>query len=364
MNANRISIIDPVGVKAGLDLYDVSLAVALNNKSFNVIVFSNFNESKHSFVRKQFTFFLKQDLFSRFRVILEFYKALQNSKKANSRIVILHLFQSSFSDYLLTGLTKMFGFRICIIVHDVESLLETRNHSWLKKILQIVEIIIVHNTVAFEDLVMPDFLRKISIIPHGNFIDVVENKSREESLQAIGLPAGKKYILFFGMIKKSKGLGDLIEAMKDISGEINLIIAGRTRDVDFQEYEALIRKMDLSGRIHSFIRYISIDERNLLFNIADAVVIPYHRIYQSGVMMMAMSYGVPVIASDLPANKLMINEKNGLLFKVGNSSDLAQKINFLFSDSAMRENMGANGKKYVAENNAWELIANHYAKIL
>jgi glycosyltransferase involved in cell wall biosynthesis len=57
------------------------------------------------------------------------------------------------------------------------------------------------------------------------------------------------------------------------------------------------------------------------------MILPYRRIYNSGVLMMALSYGKTVIASDLPANREIIqNGVNGYLFENGNAHDLAQNI--------------------------------------
>jgi glycosyltransferase involved in cell wall biosynthesis len=57
------------------------------------------------------------------------------------------------------------------------------------------------------------------------------------------------------------------------------------------------------------------------------MILPYRRIYNSGVLMMALSYGKTVIASDLQANReIILNGVNGYLFENGNAHDLAQNI--------------------------------------
>ena len=87
------------------------------------------------------------------------------------------------------------------------------------------------------------------------------------------------------------------------------------------------------------------------------------KIYQSGVMLLAMSYGLPVIASDLPANKLIIEDKKGILFKEGNSLDLASKINEIINDELKRKTISENAKEYVKLNNDWEKIGSQYLKM-
>jgi glycosyltransferase involved in cell wall biosynthesis len=62
-------------------------------------------------------------------------------------------------------------------------------------------------------------------------------------------------------------------------------------------------------------RFITDAERDALLAEADAVILPYRRGYQSGVMIMAMSYGKVVIASDLASHREVIRHGvNGLLF--------------------------------------------------
>ena len=281
-------------------------------------------------------------------------------------MIILHLFHSSLIDYLFIRITKYFRFRICLIIHDVESLIHNQNKSWIRMCAGKVNWIVVHNQVIRDELlgkVNPADVNKIVIIPHGNFIGVVEKMDRIFALNCFNLDQHKKYLLFFGMIKKSKGLEILISAMKDVAPEIHLIVAGRCRDILFERYNSIIRQLNLSDRIHTIIRYISNAERNQLFNLAYAVVLPYQRVYQSGVILMAMSYELPVIASDLQANRLNLEGGNGLLFNVNDSSDLAEKINSLFSDDKKRKSFAESGKKYVSLNHNWEKIAEEYIKI-
>ncbi len=364
MNIPRVAIIDTVGRKAGLDHYDLSLAKALNEKSFFVKIYSNFTHQ--SFSEKCFPF-LPEKRIGIFKLLYDFVAVLRKARSEKIETVILHLFHSAVFDYALIRLTRMFKFRICLIVHDVESLVERPGSGWIKSCIRSSAVAVVHNRATYDDLLFvagEEIGKMVKIIPHGNYIGVVVPVDRSAALKSLSLDTGKKYILFFGMIKKSKGLGDLIHAMSLVDNEIDLIIAGRPRDVSFEEYEKMIRQLGLKKRIHTMIRYISNEERNLLFNAADALIIPYHRIYQSGVLIMGMSYRLPVIASDLSSNNLMLMENTGLLFKVGNSSDLAQKINSLFTDKRRSDSMADRGREFVAVNNSWDRIADEFANIL
>ena len=109
MKTLRIAIIDPVGRKAGMDYYDLSLALALNKQSCRVNVYSNFAASKNeSFVKNHFNFSLKYGLFNSFYLLKKYLSALIKSRSDKTEIVIIHLFHSSFLDYFPIGLLTFF----------------------------------------------------------------------------------------------------------------------------------------------------------------------------------------------------------------------------------------------------------------
>jgi glycosyltransferase involved in cell wall biosynthesis len=359
MNDIRIAIIDPVGKKAGLDSYDLNLANAFNSKGFQTMIVSNFRNDSELVVN-HFDFHFRKGRIHIPRLIYQFIKALRKAKKTKIKFIILHVFHSSVLDYIFIWLTKKMNFKASIILHDAESLIKRKRKSYLKKCIQLSENVFVHNSFVhskLSEMIESKELTKIKIIPHGNYLDLPNEVSKIKVYQHFNLEAEKKYILFFGMIKKSKGLEVLINAMVNVSDNVHLIIAGRTRDVDFNMYVSMIEKLNLSNRIHGFIRYISNEERNMLFSISDICVLPYHQIYQSGVMIMAMSYGVPVIVSDLSPNQTIINNMNGVPFKEGDSKELAIKISSLLSDPEQMKKIALNAKQHVSLHHSWDKIA-------
>jgi glycosyltransferase involved in cell wall biosynthesis len=191
-------------------------------------------------------------------------------------------------------------------------------------------------------------------------------REAERPLQAyeyFNLDISKRYLLFFGMLKRAKSLEVLLEALAKLPEDIHLIVAGRPRDMDYSYYSRLILKLGISGRVHSIIRYVTNEERHFLFTIPEAVVLPYRRIYQSGVLLLAMSYGLPVIASDLPANREVINNRNGTLFITGDSSDLADKIHLLLEDEARMKSISDSARDYVLQYHNWERIGDQFMQV-
>ena len=83
------------------------------------------------------------------------------------------------------------------------------------------------------------------------------------------------------------------------------------------------------------------------------------------VTLQAMASGLPVIASNVGALPDIVNSERGLLFDVGNSIQMAEQLEVMYSNPEMRDKFGKNGRtfseKYSAEKVAkeWEKIYNN-----
>ena len=159
--------------------------------------------------------------------------------------------------------------------------------------------------------------------------------------------------MFFGQIKKVKGLEILLYAMSNIVemfDNVKLIIAGRVWKDDFTNYEILIKKLKLQSHLISHIRYIKNEEVDYYFKASDIVVLPYREIYQSGVLLMAMSYKKPVIVSNIPGmTELISHGKNGLIFNNRDNLELTNCIARLLSNKVLSEKLANEGYKTVKD---------------
>ena len=133
----------------------------------------------------------------------------------------------------------------------------------------------------------------------------------------------KKELLFFGYIREYKNLAMLIRSVEEVDGlAIRLTIAGKCDD--FSEYDKLISRDELFNRQ---IRFIKNEEVPYFFSNADYIVLPYADSTQSGPMLIAMNYTVPIIASDIPPfNAIIKNKINGFLFDVKNPGSLTRVL--------------------------------------
>jgi glycosyltransferase involved in cell wall biosynthesis len=142
-------------------------------------------------------------------------------------------------------------------------------------------------------------------------------------------------ILFFGKVRKYKGLDVLLDAMPKVLSkmECKLIVVGEFYD-SIEKYQQQIHRLDLESHVHIDNRYVPNEEVATIFERADVLVLPYVSASQSGVARIALSNGLPVIASRTGGlSEVVIDGVNGLLFPPGDPDALADRLVTYFTDT-------------------------------
>jgi glycosyltransferase involved in cell wall biosynthesis len=139
--------------------------------------------------------------------------------------------------------------------------------------------------------------------------------SNEEAKVRLGYMANDQVILFFGRVDQYKGLHLLIEAFNCIErAGIHLLIAGKWRDPEYgARIEAQIRASRRKADIRCKFRLIPNEEIETLFKAADVLCMPYLNIYQSGVLFLAMRFGIPCVATKVGALSEIVTPEIGVL---------------------------------------------------
>lgn len=146
-----------------------------------------------------------------------------------------------------------------------------------------------------------------SLMPLKDFGKIYAKQNRE-----------KKIFLFFGYIRQYKRLELFIQAAKQLSGNSNFIIAGYCKD-----WEIYKKEIGEDTRFICDIKFIPNNEIPNYFSSADYLVLPYSDSTQSGPLLIAVNYGIPVIASNHKVfQDFITNGMNGFLFEDGNLNDL------------------------------------------
>jgi len=254
--------------------------------------------------------------------------------------------------------------KLILTVHDVDSLAgakagRSRVTRW---IYLLADRVIAHNAVSSRELQRIGLRRdRIAVIAHGHYLEsALEMPAISQSRRALGIEPSAKVVLFFGQIKHSKGLDILIEALPQLAQEIpevTLLIAGRPWKTDFAHYDGLIDHLKVRAHCRLRIGFIPDEEVAGYYAAADLVALPYRRIYQSGVLLMAMSYGRPAVVSDLPGMCEMITDgENGYVFENGSKDELAKVLISALRDKPGRQQVVARASAYIRQRHDWSLI--------
>jgi len=164
---------------------------------------------------------------------------------------------------------------------------------------------------------------------YDNFGDAV---SKEEARKKLGIDTNEKIILFFGFIRKYKGLDVLFEAMKLIPPAlgIKLLVAGEFYE-DEKPFQEQIKRLGIEDRLILRTDFIPDSEVKYYFCAADMVVQPYRNATQSGVTPLAYHFEKPMVvtkAGDLPV--MVPHEKVGLVCEPEDPTSLAAAISRYF----------------------------------
>ena len=141
--------------------------------------------------------------------------------------------------------------------------------------------------------------RPIALIPHGPYALYAETSS---TTSVVHKERSCYNLLFFGVIRPYKGLEDLIAAFDTLPADVvtayRLTVVGETWE-GWEIPGQLIAQSKYRNRITFVNRYVADVEVAQFFEDADAIVLPYHRSSTSGPLHIAMSYGLPVVVTNV-----------------------------------------------------------------
>ena len=194
------------------------------------------------------------------------------------------------------------------------------------------DVIFLHARETAERLVshFPVDRDTIRIIPHGNEAMFVTSLDAGGDLRAgYRIPPTRPVVVFFGGLRPSKGLPDLIDAFAMVSAELDahLIVAGPPAGVDPEALREQAVALGIGDRVVIDDRYLPMCEIGPLMRSATVVALPYRTATASGVLQVAYAFRVPVVATDTGGNpELIVDGKNGFLTPVADAEKIASAI--------------------------------------
>lgn len=177
-------------------------------------------------------------------------------------------------------------------------------------------------------------------------------------------PGAKKVILFFGLIKRYKGLEYLVDAFEEVRSRLKdafLLIVGDVHAGDPEDHRYYTHLIDgLRGRedVMSVASYVPVESIGQYLTAADMVVLPYTQTYQSGVLLAAYAAGRPVVVTDTGGlSEVVEHGRSGFVVPPADAKALAGAIESMLADSERLNAMGKRAKQLAMELYGWDGIA-------
>jgi glycosyltransferase involved in cell wall biosynthesis len=268
---------------------------------------------------------------------------------------------------------KLLRKKIVFTAHNVNAGIRDANDSPLNRLTlkfqyRLSDHIFVHTQMMKNELVCGYSVHpsKVTVIPFG-INNTIPNTTltRAEARRQLDIGMDEKTLLFFGNIAPYKGLEYLVATFIELemkSSGHRLIITGRVKGCEeyWHRIQNTISSSDVSDRITQCIKYIPDEQTELYFKAADVLILPYTHIFQSGVLFLGYSFGLPVIATDVGSLKEDIIEgRTGFVCPPKDSAALTNVIERYFSSDLYK---GLKDRRYeiqefANEKYSWSKVA-------
>jgi glycosyltransferase involved in cell wall biosynthesis len=170
--------------------------------------------------------------------------------------------------------------------------------------------------------------RELETLLEGKTVSVSALPALSEFYKRSNPSRSGRTALFFGKVRKYKGLPVLLKAMPRVLSQVEcrLLIAGEFYDSE-EKYRKLISDLGIAEQVRLENRYVPNEEVPALFEKADVLVLPYLSATQSGVAAIARMNSLPIIAARTGGlSEIVQDEVTGLLFSPGDPDALADAL--------------------------------------
>lgn len=201
--------------------------------------------------------------------------------------------------------------------------------------------------------------------PYGTVVQA-KPPSRAEARTALGLQYDGIVLLFFGMLRRDKGVELLIEAMGKIQGDCKLLLAGTPFDWNAEGIHEMIRTHRSEDRVLTDLQYIPENAIPNYFAAADALILPYRSHYMgaAGPLKTAFGFGLPAIATRVRDLAHYLDAAPiGIPVAPDSVESLKKAIEkFLALTPEQRKTLSQNSRS-LAETCSWAVVAKRFSEI-
>lgn len=174
--------------------------------------------------------------------------------------------------------------------------------------------------------------------------------------------AADKVILFAGVLNGRKNEIALFKALNklNVNSSFKLVIIGKGSEIHYNR--KIIEELGITDKV-MFVDYVSYDEIRYYYSIADVFILP--SLYEGlpKVVLEAMAYANPILASDIPGNnELVFDDKNGFVFEPTDYLKLKSLLEKILNDDALSKRLGNNSKSIVDKYYTWDIVSDNCMK--
>mgnify|MGYP001615252783 FL=1 len=218
-----------------------------------------------------------------------------------------------------------------------------------------VDYFIVQSKAVEDDLNAFQPRARYKLVPHPVYEIFGDGFPKAEARAKLKL-ADERIILFFGYVRRYKGLHTLLDAMPTILEKVKLklLVVGEFYD-DEEKYRRQIAEGSLQNDVIVRADYVPNEEVGLYFSACDVVVLPYVSATQSGIVQIAYQFDKPVIATDVGGlAEVVLNGKTGFIVPPQQPAEVANAVLRFYQEKREEEfvrNVREEKKKY-----SWEAL--------
>jgi glycosyltransferase involved in cell wall biosynthesis len=273
------------------------------------------------------------------------------------------------ADFRFIQLLRALRIKIVYTVHDVLPHDEDTadNRTFYKKVYQYPDKLIVHSENNRKELLELFSIdpTKICVIPHGCQSVFFDNfgMSLTTARRHLGIPLDARVILFFGLIKRYKGLEYLLKAFETIEHrceKVVLLIAGSfpTQSPDVRQYySTLLAEYSGHDNVRFVDGYVPVEEASHYFCASDLVVLPYVKASQSGVLLSAYAAGKPVVVTATGGlGEVVRDGESGLVVPPRDVQALAEACVRILNDAKLQRRFGREARLLAETAYSWTAI--------
>lgn len=254
-------------------------------------------------------------------MIKSFIKINSILSKKNTDLVHIHMAEkgSTFRARIIVKIAKKYNTKVLIHLHagpfiDWYSSLNNTKQRKIKEMFDIVDCFLVLGEYWKESLKELVDENKIKVLYNGVNIPKVNNYS-----------SNRKYITYMGVLKKEKGIYDLIDAIQKIDSKLDAAYKIKLCGIDLEgNIEKYISDRNLLSRI-DLVGWVKGKEKDEIISNTVLNILPSYYEALSMTVIESMSYGIPIITTNISTMHEVLNNEE-LLITPGDVDSLADRI--------------------------------------